>query len=141
MAITSGFCNVAKLGYMRGRNGAADAYKLALYTDSASLNSATTRYLTANEVSGTGYSAGGVTLGSYANSLSAVKSAIQDWADAVWTASTFSTKGALLYNNSSASKEGIGVFDFGSVKEVSAGTFTVQFPAYAAGSATIEFGA
>lgn len=80
MAITTAFCNVAKLGFMRARNTIGDTYRMALYTDSASLNSATTRYLTANEISGTGYSAGGNALTGYASTLDS-GSAILDFDD------------------------------------------------------------
>jgi hypothetical protein len=43
-------------------NSSGDTYKLAMYTNSASFNAATTAYTTSNEISGTGYSAGGGTL-------------------------------------------------------------------------------
>jgi hypothetical protein len=126
-----------KVGAIRGRHGVSDTYKIALFKAAASLNSATTRYLTANETSGTGYSAGGNTLTGYAATLNA-GSGILDFADTSWTGSTFSADGAVLYNNSLASKEAIAVFNFGSTKEVSSGTFTLQMPAAAAGSALVE---
>jgi hypothetical protein len=122
---------------MRGLHNPGDTYKLALYKESASLNSATTRYLTAGEISGTGYSAGGSTLTTYAAVLDGGNS-ILDFHNIVWTASTFSTGGCQIYNDSVVSKPTLGVFNFGTAKQVSAGTFTVQFPAAATGSAVME---
>ena len=51
-------------GHNLGNGG--DTLKIALYTSSASLGATTTAYATTNEVSGTGYTAGGVTLSSQA---------------------------------------------------------------------------
>lgn len=137
MAITSALCKTGKLAFLRGRHLAANTYNIALYKESASLNSASTRYLTANEITGTGYSAAGKALTGYAATINGA-SAILDFDDIKWTASTFSTRGCVLYNASSASKEIVAVFDFGSVKQVSNGTFTIQFPTPAAGSAVLE---
>jgi len=139
MAIVSAFAQVANLAFMRGRHLAANTYNFALYKESASIDSATTRYLTGGEISGTGYSAGGNALTSYAAVLNA-GNAILDFADTQWVGSTFSTGGGLLYNDSSASKEAVATFNFGSAKEVSSGTFTIQFPTAAAGSAVVEIG-
>jgi len=124
---------------MRGRNLASENYRFALYKESASLDSATTRYLTGGEISGTGYSAGGNLLTSYAAVLNA-GNAVLDFANTQWVASTFSTGGGLLYNDSIASNEAIAIFNFGSAKEVSSGTFTIQFPSPVAGSAVVEIG-
>lgn len=137
MAITTAFTQVAKVGFIRGQYEIGDVYKIALVKAAGSFNSATTRYLTDDETSGTGYSAGGNTLTGYAATLDA-GSGILDFADTSWTGSTFSADGAVLYNSSLASNEAIAVFNFGSTKEVSSGTFTLQMPAAAAGSALVE---
>ena len=43
-------------------NSTGNTFKLALYDNSASFTAATTAYTTSNEISGSGYSAGGGTL-------------------------------------------------------------------------------
>lgn len=138
MAITTSYTNVAKVGYARGRNSVSHTYKIALYHDSASLNSATTRYLTSGEISGSGYTAGGQAIASLAITASS-NNAILDFADINWTASTFTTAGALLYNDSSSSKEAVATFAFGGTKQVSTGTFTLIPPVPASGTAIIEW--
>ena len=66
MAITQAMCTSFKQALLDGEmdfsSNTAQSYKIALYTSSASLDAATTAYTTSNEVSGTGYSAGGNTL-------------------------------------------------------------------------------
>jgi hypothetical protein len=63
MAITSGICISFRKEIMLGEHDLdTDAIKLALYTSAASLSDGTTAYTVTNEVVGTGYSAGGVTL-------------------------------------------------------------------------------
>lgn len=139
MAITTSLCNVAKIANMRGRNSVGHTFNMALYHDAASLNSATTRYLTANEI-GTGvsaYTATGQAITGLAMTVDA-NNAIMDFDDVSWLNSTFTCAGALLYNGSSSSKEALAVFDFGSTKQVSAGTFTLRLPVPASGTALME---
>ena len=63
MAITQALCVVFKEDLMSpGANLEANTLKLALYTNAATLNENTASYSATNEVSGTGYSAGGATL-------------------------------------------------------------------------------
>ena len=138
MAITTALCDVAKIANMRGRNSVGHTFNMALYHDAASLNSATTRYLTANEITGTsGYTATGQAVTGLAMTVDA-NNAIMDFDDVSWLQSTFTCRGALLYNGSSSSKEALATFDFGSTKQVSAGTFTLRLPVPASGTALIE---
>src|SRR3954463_4389233 len=78
---------------------AADVYKIALFTSAATLSKSTTAYAATNEVSGTGYTAGGATLAGFAVSLD-TDTAILDWTtDPTWPTSTFTARGALIYNS------------------------------------------
>ena len=102
-----------------------DTIKIALYTSSASIDNTTTAYSATNEVSGTGYTAGGKTLAATVTAQGLY--AILDFADVSWTSASFTCRGALIYNSSKSDKS-IFVLDFGTDKTVTAGTLTVQFP-------------
>lgn len=137
MPITQAICNVAKRDFLGGVHAAADVYKIALFTDAATLNASTTAYSATNEVTGTGYTAGGATLAGRANTLVGTVG-ILDWDDVQWLAATFSgARGALIYN-SSKSNAAIAVINFGSDRSVTSGTFTIQFPAPTATEALIR---
>lgn len=135
-AITQAFCTSAKTEFLQGVHEAADTYKIALYVSAATLDASTTAYSATNEVTGTGYTAGGATLGSYAASSSGTTSWI-DFADASWSTATITARGALIYNSTQANKA-VCVLDFGSDKTSTAGTFTVIFPAADASNALIR---
>jgi hypothetical protein len=136
MAITSGICTSFILEALQGIHLAADVYKIALYTSSASLDYTTTAYSATNEVVGAGYSAGGATLAGYATS-SSVKTAWIDWTDPAWASSTITARGALIYN-SSRSNKAVAVIDFGADKTSTNGTFTVILPTADASNALIR---
>lgn len=103
-----------------------DTIKIALYTSAATLDATTTAYSATNEVSGTGYTAGGGTLTGAVISTSGT-TAFVDFADFTWSSSTITARGALIYNSSKANRA-IAVLDFGSDKSSSASNFTIQFP-------------
>ena len=113
-----------------------DTLKIALYTAEADLNANTTVYGTANEITGTGYSAGGVVL-TGATVLTSGTTAYVDFNDAVWNPAAFTARGALIYNSSKGNKS-IAVLDFGSDKTATT-SFTVQMPANTANAALIRF--
>ena len=69
------------------KNSGGSTYKLALYTNSASFNASTTAYTTSNEVSGTGYSAGGGTL-TRVDPTSSSTTAFTDFADLTFSSAT-----------------------------------------------------
>jgi len=137
MAITSGICISFKKEILLGEHDLdTDVLKLALYTSAASLSDGTTAYTTTQEVVGSGYSAGGVTLiGVDVTVDSSV--AVVSITDAVVTAATITARGALIYNSTNANKA-VAVFDFGADKSSSNGDFTIQFPAAAAATAIIR---
>lgn len=136
MAITAAICNSYKQEVLQGIHLAADVYKIALYTSSATLSKSTTAYSATNEVSGTGYSAGGNTLGSFATSLD-TDTAILDFADSTWASSTITARGALIYN-SSRSNKAVAVLDFGADKTSTAGDFVITMPAVTAAAGLIR---
>lgn len=119
------------------KNSGGSTFKLAMYTNSASFTAATTAYTTSNEVSGTGYSAGGGTL-TRVDPTTSGTTGFTDFADLTFSSSTITARGALIYNDSAIGDPSIVVLDFGSDKSSSSGDFTVQFPAADASNAIIR---
>jgi len=111
-----------------------DTIKIALYTGNADLNEATTVYSSSNEVSGTGYTAGGKVMTGVAIS-SAGYVAYVNWANVSWT-SALTARCALIYNASKGNKS-VAVLDFGSDK-TSTTTFTITMPANTSTTALIR---
>jgi hypothetical protein len=109
---------------------------MALYTSSATLDATTTAYTATNEVSGTGYSAGGQALTTVAPTSSGT-TAYLDFNDETWTSATITARGALIYNSTQSNKS-VAVLDFGSDKTSTAGDFTVVFPTADASNAIIR---
>lgn len=125
---TSGFCDVAKKDFMDGVHQPGDTYKLALFTSSASLNRTTTAYAASNEVSGSGYSAGGVTLTGRSTGVVSGAGVMTFDNAIVGPGATFSGANAALIYNSSKSNKAIAVIAFGADYNVSNGTFTIEIP-------------
>lgn len=138
MAITAAICNSFKQDLLAMTpHTAADTFKIALFTSSATLSKATTAYATTNEVSGTGYTAGGATLTGFSVTLD-TDTAILDWTtDPTWASSTITARGALIYN-SSRSNKAVAVLDFGSDITSTAATFTVTLPAATAAAGLVR---
>ena len=112
--------------------------KIALYTSSATMGATTSAYSATNEVSGTGYTAGGATLSSQAVAYDATNTvAYFDAADPSWSSATITARGALIYNNTK-SNASIAILDFGSDYSSSNGTFQVQLPSAAYNTALIR---
>lgn len=112
------------------------AFKLALYSNSATLDATTTAYTTSGEVTGTGYSAGGNTLTNVTPTTGGT-TAFTDFADSSFLNATITARGALIYNSTQSNKA-VAVLDFGSDKAASAGTFSVIFPTADANNAIIR---
>jgi hypothetical protein len=128
MAITQAMCTSFKEECLEeGHQMATDTIKIALYTSSASMDATTTAYSTSNEISGTGYSAGGVALTSQTVATSGT-TAYFDAADPSWTSASFTANGALIYNSTNSNKA-IAVLAFGGDFTVAGGTFKIIFPA------------
>ena len=118
---------------------AADTFKIALYTTLATLNSTTTVYTTQDEVTGTGYTAGGNTLviSQAPTSTNTETVAWLNFENSSWANATFSADGALIYNSTQGNKA-VAVLNFGSTKTTTNQTFTVTFPASTSSAAIIR---
>ena len=114
-----------------------DEIKIALYTALAEIGPSTLTYTTVNEVSGTGYTAGGKTLTPIAPATDTVNNtAYWSFNNVTWTGVSFTCRGALIYN--STTNAAVAVLDFGNDK--TAGTnFTITFPTADYTSAIIRF--
>ena len=154
MAITQALCTSFKQEILQGihnftngsgggtttSTGTGNTFKIALFTSSASLGAGTTAYADSNQVSGTGYSAGGNTLTNVTPTVSST-TALTDFADTTWSSSSITARGALIYNSSTtagSANRAVAVLDFGSDKTTSAGDFTITFPTADASSAIIR---
>lgn len=145
MAITSALCTSFKKELLERKHDfnatSGHTFKIALYTSSASLDAATTGYTTSNEVVGTGYTAGGVTLTNI-DPTSSGTTAFVDFADATWPSATITAAGALIYNTTtdggSGTTNAVAVISFGGDKTSTNGDFVVQFPAADASNAIIR---
>jgi hypothetical protein len=140
MAISQAMCTSFKKELLEAvhnfKNSGGDTFKIALYTSSASLGAATTAYSATNEISGTGYTAGGNTL-TRVDPSSSGTTGFTDFANTTWSSATITARGALIYNDTDSDKA-VAVLDFGADKTSTAGDFTIQFPAADASNAIIR---
>ena len=137
MAISQVLCTSFKKELLEGTHVfGSNTFKIALYTNAATLNADTTTYSTDNEVSGTNYTAGGVTL-----TASTVASGdgvgFVNFSNATWASSSFTARGALIYNSSQSNKA-VMVLDFGDNKTSNNSTFAVAMPANTSSTALIR---
>jgi VCBS repeat-containing protein len=140
MAITTAMCTSFKKEVLEALHDfnttSGSTFKIALYTSTASLDATTTVYSTSNEVVGTGYTAGGVTLTNI-DPVTSSTTAFADFADATWTSATITAAGALIYNSSQSNKA-VAVLSFGGDKTSTNGDFVIQFPVADASNAIIR---
>ena len=108
-------------------NSTGNTFKLALYDNNASFNASTTAYTTSNEISGTGYSAGGGTLTNVTPTTGGT-TAFTDFADLTFSTATITARGALIYNDSASGDPSVVVLDFGGDKTYTAGDFKIVMP-------------
>ena len=141
MAITQAMCTSFKQALLDGEmdfsSDTSQTFKIALYTSSATLSAATTAYTTSNEVSGTGYSAGGNTLTISTNPTTSGTTAFLSFSNTTWSTASITARGALIYK-SGGSNPAVAVLDFGADKTSTAGDFQVQFPIADASNAIIR---
>ena len=146
MAITTNaICDSFKKELLQAKHDfdtSSDTYKLAMYTNSASLGKSTTNYTTGNEVSSpSGYTAGGKALVNQGVKVSS-SVAITDFADLSFVGVTLTARGALIYNTTtdggSGTTDAVAVLDFGGGKTATSGTFTIQFPAFTTSAAILR---
>ena len=120
---------------------AGDSFKIALYTDTATLDNTTTAYTATGELTATGnYTTTGQALTNIAPSWNTTggAAAICDFEDEVFSNASFSAMGALIYNDTHASDAAVIVLDFATLQTATAGDFTIQFPVAAATTAIIR---
>ena len=115
-----------------------DVLKIALYDGNANLTLDTTVYAATNEVTGTGYTAGGNTLTGASVNLDTTEGIVYvSFSNSTWSNASFTCRGALIYNTSKSNKS-VAILNFGSDKTVISGTFTITFPANTSTSAVIR---
>lgn len=146
MAFTGNYlCNTFKTGMPSGQfdfnTGTTDVYKIALYTNTATLDADTTGYTATGEVADAGYTAGGSTL-----TISQVPTigtqtgesavAYLSFSNVSWSGA-ITARGALIYKYDGSTNPAICVLDFGSDK-TSTTTFTVEFPSATSTSAILR---
>lgn len=145
MAITQAMCTSFKQELLEAKHdfvaSGGHTFKLALFTSDATLDSSTTDYATTNEVSGTGYSAGGSAL-TNVNPTTSGTTAFTDFDDLTFSTATITANGALIYNTTtdggSGTTDAVCVLAFGGDKTSTAGDFTIQFPTADASNAIIR---
>jgi hypothetical protein len=141
MAIQQGQCTIFKKNCLSALEnfavGTPYTYKIALYTSFADIGPNTTAYSATNEITGTGYTAGGNTLTVIPPvSDDLTQTAYLSFAPAVWTPASFTAAGALIYNSTTGAA--VAVLSFGSDKTAT-NTFTITFPTNNSTNAIIRF--
>jgi hypothetical protein len=139
MTIYQGLTTSFKVDILNGRqNIASDTLKMALYDGYVDLNENTSEYTTTNEITGTGYTAGGESLSNVSISSTSNGIVYVSFANVVWSSAQFTARGALIYNFTRANAS-VATLDFGSDKTQAAnGTFTVTLPPDTSSSALIR---
>jgi len=138
VAITQTLCTVFKTNVLKGvenfNTGSPYTYKIALYNEAATLDADTLIYSTTDEVTGTGYTAGGKvlapTIPTNSNGV-----AYLSFANVTWNPATFTTAGALIYNSTTGAA--VAVLNFGGDK-TAVNTFSVTFPTATSSTAIIR---
>lgn len=139
MAFLGNFtCNSFRSGVLRGEFDlsptTSDVYRIALYTNAATLNADTEGYTNAGEVSAIGYTAGGEVV----EPLLATTNNVTyfNFTEAAWEAA-LTARGALIYKDDGLEFPAVCVLDFGADK-TSTTDFVVQFPPFTSSSALIR---
>jgi hypothetical protein len=126
--ITAGLTTSFKEQLLLGvHDFSADVLKIALYGSAANLGPDTTIYSSTDEVSSAGYSAGGAVLLNVTVS-SGLQTGYISFTNPIWLATTFTVRGALMYNYTKANKS-IAVLNFGTDQTTLGQNFEIQLPA------------
>jgi hypothetical protein len=131
MPIEQGATNTFKTGLPSGTfNFATDTFKMALYTGAADIGPTTSAYTTLNEITGTGYTAGGNTLTvsvqPTTGSNPSNKVAYLSFSNVTWNPAAFTCRGAIIYKVGGGNPT-VCILDFGADKTCTT-SFQVQFP-------------
>jgi hypothetical protein len=140
MAIQQGLTNSFKQEMLQaGQNIITDTLYMALYTGYADIGPLTTAYTAINEVTGTGYTAGGVVVtGAILSTDTNTGTVYVNFNNVSYPGASFTARGALIYNTSKSNKS-VAVLDFGSDKIFSSTSNTVVMPVNTATTALIRF--
>lgn len=138
MAIQQGLTTSFKQGMLQGQQDlSSDTLKMALYTAFSDIGPNTTAYTATNEVTGTGYVAGGQTMSGVTIGTATNGTVYVNFDNVVWTPAAFTARGALIYNVTQGNAS-VAVLDFGADKTCS-NTFTVTMPANTSTTALLRF--
>lgn len=138
MAIEQGLTTSFKQGMLQGQQDlSSDTLKMALYTAFSDIGPNTTAYTATNEVTGTGYVAGGQTMSGVTIGTATNGTVYVNFNNVVWTPAAFTARGALIYNVTQGNAS-VAVLDFGADKTCS-NTFTVAMPANTSTTALLRF--
>ncbi len=146
MAISQAMCTSFKVELLTGTHNftnGADVFKVALFRNTAAIvgtfGAATTNYseMGADEVVGTGYTAGGFTLTNVTPTSTSTTAFVDFNPNATFANSTLTSSGALIYNSTEGNKA-VAVLDFGGDKTSTNGTFSIIFPAADATNAIVR---
>lgn len=135
---TNTYKNGLNMGLFNLGVGTADAYKIALYTNTATLDADTTAYTATGEASGGNYISGGqiLVISTVPTTDANTTTSYLSFSNASWTGA-ITARGALIYKYNGTTNPAMVVLDFGSNK-TSTTTFTVQFPSATNTSAIIR---
>lgn len=146
-------CNSFKQELLEGvHNFKSDgnSFKFAMFTNSqagndnlggssSTMDATVTAYSSSasNEVSSSGYTAGGSALTNVVPSLKSTSTATTQFATLTFSGVTLTARGALIYNDTNSDKA-VCVLDFGADKSASSGSFQINFPTNDASNALIR---
>jgi hypothetical protein len=146
-------CNSFKQELLEGVHnftGSGNTFKFAMFTNSqagndnlggssSTMDATVTAYSSSasNEVSSSGYTAGGGELTNVAPSLKSTSTATTQFATLTFSGVTLTARGALIYNDTNSDKA-VCVLDFGADKSASSGSFQINFPTNDASNALIR---
>ena len=134
--VPDSFKNQLFLGTHNFSSTSGNTFYLSLYTTVSGFSTGTTNYITTNETSGTGYTAGGTSLTNLGSTV-AQNIAFVDFADATFSTATITASCCLIYNTTQ-SKAAVVILDFGGSKTSTNGDFTIQFPTANSTSAVLR---
>ena len=139
MAIQQGLTNSFKQDMLQaGQNLLTDTLYMSLYTGNATVGSTTTAYTSANEVTGAGYTAGGVAVTGATLATDVTTGIVYvNFNNVAFPGANFTARGALIYNVTRSNKS-VAVLDFGADKIFSSTSNTVTMPANTASTALIR---
>jgi hypothetical protein len=137
MAIQQGLTTSFKQQMLQaGQNLLTDTLYISLYTAFSTIGPNTTVYTTDSEITGTGYTAGGIQLTGATIGTDSEGTVYVDFANVTWPNSQLTARGALIYNVT-RSNASVAVLDFGSDKTMT--NFTITMPVNTSTTALIRF--